>query len=312
MAYQTGTVASPAALKSVIESFCTSNGWSLASDWLSKGSSHVKLTIETIERLSITGSNSADGLTGLCPYEKNIYILEADWPVSYYLFSHDTPETVACVLTYGSGFVQVLFFGSIVKIHTDAYVGGNFFFASRGGNDSRYLYAGGLADFIDTNLRTGGAGGAPATYENSILFALPYTTFTPTRPGLYREIDSVGWGDPAATYDQVTVVTVTDYAVSQLFRSPNIWNNQALLVPIHLTQLALSGLSMYLGYIDHIRYIRVDNYELGDIVTLGTDKWKVFPCVKKDSVNRNGGVYGVGWNNNQSGTVGYAIRYDGP
>ncbi|WP_020160512.1 hypothetical protein [Methylobacter marinus] len=304
MAYQTGTVASPAALKSVIESFCTNNGFGLTANWLSKGQSNVTLTVDGTKGLHITGANSADGTVELCPFSKQIYIVDASWPVTYYLFYSANPDQVVCVLQYDTNKIQTIMFGEIVKIHSSAFVGGNWFFASRGGS-SASIGEPVFVSITDAEILSG-----VTTLYGSFQFrgdiAIPFSTgvggWTYKTTGLHAKIDGSVWDST----DKLKV-TPTDYTVSSLFRSPNAWNNQALLVPIHLQFAMADNFKAYLGYVEHIRYIRIDNYEIGDIVTLGTDRWKVFPWIAKNAAARNASVAAT-----DSGTVGFAVRYDGP
>jgi hypothetical protein len=52
----------------------------------------------------------------------------------------------------------------------------------------------------------------------------------------------------------------------------------------------------------HARFVSIANLDDQQIITLGTDKWKVYPWM------RRGAAYdGL----NSSGNCGHAIRYDG-
>ena len=57
----------------------------------------------------------------------------------------------------------------------------------------------------------------------------------------------------------------------------------------------------------HCRFLRIDNYQPGDIIPLGPDRWKVAPWYRKNTAQRDGGS-----NIQHTGTFGWAIRYDGP
>ena len=55
------------------------------------------------------------------------------------------------------------------------------------------------------------------------------------------------------------------------------------------------------------RYMRIGNNDPEQVITLGPDRWKVFPFLRKNaSVPDGGSVI------DHSGTFGWAIRYDGP
>lgn len=57
------------------------------------------------------------------------------------------------------------------------------------------------------------------------------------------------------------------------------------------------------------RFLNIANYEPGQIITLGADKWKVYPFAKKNAsgMTSEGQYYTA-----DSGRHGWAIRYDGP
>lgn len=54
------------------------------------------------------------------------------------------------------------------------------------------------------------------------------------------------------------------------------------------------------------RFVRIDNYEPEQVITLGHDKWMIFPFFKKSVHQRSGGAYLT-----HTGTFGWAIRYEG-
>jgi hypothetical protein len=61
------------------------------------------------------------------------------------------------------------------------------------------------------------------------------------------------------------------------------------------------------------RLLRIDNITPGDILTIGTDKWKAYPWYRKNVSARDGsGNQGSAYNINHTGTFGWAIRYEGP
>ena len=39
-----------------------------------------------------------------------------------------------------------------------------------------------------------------------------------------------------------------------------------------------------------MRYCRIDNYENGDIITLGEDRWMLLPIYKRDDAEKLGGI----------------------
>lgn len=57
---------------------------------------------------------------------------------------------------------------------------------------------------------------------------------------------------------------------------------------------------------ENARFLRIDNHEPEQILTLGHERWMIFPFCRKDVKNRNGGL-----NIYHTGTFGWAIRYEG-
>lgn len=84
------------------------------------------------------------------------------------------------------------------------------------------------------------------------------------------------------------------------------WNQDAVLLPIRpITELD-ENKNAIIGELAHARYLRIDNYAPGQIITLGQDKWRVYPWYHKNSAERDGGA-----DVNHTGTFGVALRYDG-
>lgn len=88
---------------------------------------------------------------------------------------------------------------------------------------------------------------------------------------------------------------------------PSVWNSEAVLLPIKAFIGRPSAKTSLGADMEFARRLRIDNLTPGDILVLGSDKWKIYPWYRKDVANRNGGIYA-----NHSGTFGWAIRYQGP
>ena len=90
--------------------------------------------------------------------------------------------------------------------------------------------------------------------------------------------------------------------------NPNNWNEQTILVPILPLMSRADDKASILGNTVHSRLTNVRNHNIGDIITLGADKWMVFPHLIKGTANLRG--YSDSTNGN-SGLLGFAIKYDG-
>jgi hypothetical protein len=214
--------------------------------------------------------------------------------------------------------MQYLMFGDIVKVNNSAYVGGNWYWGSRGDCSLLSSYPH-MYDFTTSVVRSNNqysmTSGAVAPFMQGY-----WTTMAAVGSYIHAEIDGSVWKSSPDSSIDTNNVLISPSTICSFFRGLNTWNSQAILTPIHLDALGSSSLWQYLGYIEHIRFIRIDNYNLGDIITIGSDRWKVFPCVYKDTVARNTPPYQTSYPANpyyyiglkSSGTLGFAIRYDGP
>ena len=318
MPYYTGVVTTPANLKTLIETHAIANGWTLsAQDYLYKGKSYIKLHSADTNFLKITGANSADGTTSPAGFNRAICIKTAWWPVTYYISIHTNPDIVICTLVYDTDRIQVILFGDIVKVNESAYTGGNFFWAT-GGDQSLAVQTNSEIKIEDDYLGTlndNAFQNVTSYFYNNYYGNIPFITIITYNDALYSnvgfhaEIDGNIW-DNNTNLLGYNRVTWTDTTKSSLYRGPSSWNGQTNLVPMELQMAMGSNLYAYLGYIEHMRFVRVDNYQIGDIITIATDKWKVFPWKRKNVTYRNGG--GAGVVTAHSGTVGFAVKYDGP
>ncbi|MCL2076648.1 MAG: hypothetical protein FWH15_09505 [Betaproteobacteria bacterium] len=91
-----------------------------------------------------------------------------------------------------------------------------------------------------------------------------------------------------------------------LSAQPSAWNEGAALLPIRAYIPRPQGFMSLVAELRHARNVRVDYLDPKAVYSLSTDKWKIFPWVKKEVTARDGGS-----NINHSGTLGVAIRYDG-
>lgn len=97
-----------------------------------------------------------------------------------------------------------------------------------------------------------------------------------------------------------------------LNRQPNNYNGEAILLPITPAVYHKdSSNRVIVGDLKYARYTRIDNYEPGQIITLGDTQYKVYPWLKKNSSVRNGENYNYDVTTVQhSGTFGVAIVYE--
>lgn len=316
MAYSTGTANDAPALKAAIETFAQANGWTLTGGTLSKSASYIQLTTTGTDSVIVWGSNEPTFTTGKAPEGARLY--HATWPVTYHLFAHG--NDVYCVASPDNAYFAYLAWGELTKYGT--WAGGNWFGASM----NRVPYAGGTAGltppkvfaFPTANPLPGDIGYIyseqyhPSGHAGGgALFCTGYS-YLPTYPKyghsyLHAEIDGTVWRSQFGASAE-SVLGHFQAVTSLLLRQPNVWNGQAVLVPYYVWMPRPASMSSIVGEVPYIRSLRIDNLSPGDIITLGADKWKVFPWVQKDAADRNNTAQTDG----KSGTFGWAIKYDGP
>jgi len=96
--------------------------------------------------------------------------------------------------------------------------------------------------------------------------------------------------------------------------NPNAFNGQTVLTPFIPFLSGSDGYFIPLGRIGHVRFVKLTNYDPGDVITIGPDKWKVFPWSIKDTTKPDGER--LPFYNSSSlpstGVLGIAVKYDGP
>ncbi len=121
---------------------------------------------------------------------------------------------------------------------------------------------------------------------------------------VHSDLDSQGWW-----FDQSagTVQAGVKLSAPLLALLPNSWNNEAVLLPLRAYKARPSSKISLIADLANARLTRVDNYTPGEIIAIGSDRWKIYPWFRKDSGARDGGVELA-----HTGTFGWAIRYEGP
>ncbi|GHT89933.1 hypothetical protein FACS1894101_1550 [Betaproteobacteria bacterium] len=97
------------------------------------------------------------------------------------------------------------------------------------------------------------------------------------------------------------------YQSNLLNCSPNAWNSEAVLLPLRAFSSRPEGRLSLAVDLQNARTLRVDNYTPGQVITLGSEQWMVFPWYLKNTAARDAGV-----DLDHTGTFGWAIRYEGP
>lgn len=319
MAFYTGSANSFGDLQSALFSACAANGYSNNGVLLTKGSLALSCTVSSTESdtlgkgLILQGGTGASGgaLVNPSPITPRLgtphrLVEPIAWPVEYDIHVHDEPDECYLVIRFNVDVFLFLAFG-LSKVPGLPGTGLWLSASCRAGMGSS-AGAGGI--YISPV-----AGGTPwgsATMESGSSGALFWDT-QPTSLGAYNQdtiqsgFDGQLWaGIPTASENQT--FNAVRYAAPHIERSPSAWNSEGILLPIQGYVRRSPQKVSLAADLEHARYIRVDNYNPGDLITLGGDRWKVYPFYRKNSAVRDGGSF----NMNHTGTMGWAVRYDGP
>jgi len=299
MAFQTGSANSAADLLTAIQGFCVSNGWTLSGSVLSKGNGYTQLTVAA-DGLSVLGGTGVDGannLTGAGPtavtFNTPANNTPLVYPVKYFL--HVFANEVYALINWSVNAYTFLSFGC------SPFPGlpgtGGWYCSSYAGNRPTNLSWGG--DFYT---------GAPVDYNGSNATGLfwSYGNGSAGNGFVHHGLDGVTWSATKSGIGQAPSASAKTaaFAGPLMQQGINQWNAQAPLIPVHVYIDRGSSKLSIIASLLHVRYINMGNLAPEQIVTLGGDRWKVYPFFRK------GSVYAP--NGSDSGWMAIAVRYDGP
>jgi len=321
MAYYTGAANNFGDLQTALLTACTANGWTLADGILSKGLAFVRpyisstLTITEGPGLLIEGGTGKSGstLSGAAAIKPRLGVPGASvlyapivWPATYHLLVFTDPVEVYLVLNFNVMYHYWLAFG----VSNTPGLSGTGLWLS--GSTSRGYRTSPAASNGFAITPTSGRYGFSMDSVPANISAAPFWS-TESGAGdnahpdtIHTGLDGTGWSTGADGREQGSFNAILA-AGPLVGRSPSRWNSDSPLIPIkgYLGRPS-SKFSLVLD-LQNARYIRLDTYEPGDLITLGEDRWKVFPFYLKNSGLPDGGQ-GIA----HTGTFGWAIRYTGP
>lgn len=297
--YYTGSVTSYSDLLTVLVTYCTSHGWSYSGGILSKGAAFLALKLggsgNAGEGLMVQGGTGQSGSTLLNPSPNHARIGRPStgtvwdvvgWPATYHIHIGTDTNEVYVLLNTNITTYYYLAFG--VSNHP-GLTGTGLWLTGNVGE-----YPGG------SGVQISHLGG---TMDNSRSCCGPFWAATPTAWQYLSEtmhIEPGVWSN-STSGQQIAGIEMLSPLVGL---SPNNWNGESVLLPMRVFRRMGSNKYGLLADIVHARYVRLNNLEPGQIVTLGHEQWKVYPFYKKNSAAPDGGS-----NINHTGTFGWAIRY---
>lgn len=315
MAYITGSATSYDDLRTALLAACVDAGWSLADGILSWGAAaHVRPYVSASTTLAEgpglilecgTGK-SGSALTDTCtarprlgrPAANANYVVPA-FPVVYHLF------------TFGSE-VMLLMEHDVKKYYYLAFgvsdipgVAGSGLWAATTAAQRYPASLGGAR--IGAELGLGGVansyGSSAGPWWSTVATAISDSANIISVAGSWLVANSLS----SATEGRCNAIEGLAPLLGLL---PSAWSQEAILLPIRVLQTLAGNKNRVIAEVRNARYTRLDSYEPGQVITLGTERWMVFPFYAKNSAVRDGVAAAGGADH--TGTFGWAIRYEGP
>lgn len=301
MAFYNGSCNDVNQLLTAVNNACTANGWILSDGILSKQNCFVQLyTSGSILYLMGGDGQKGSSLTD-SPKLSDGRLLAANlggvtYPLTYNI--HVMDKEVYLFVNYNVDFWSYLAFGqSGVKglPGTGNWYGGLYplsVYGKKGNGHANCL----LFSAFDSS-------GSIFNSEQGISWFF------------HHGLDGYPWsisGNQVGNINNTTWASLPSQAAATkiieplLIRQPNSWNNEAILLNISPAIYRPEGWLSVVGDLKHARYIRNTYYNDGQIITLGQDKWRVYPCIRKNTTSPE-----PNYTNDHSGTYALAIRYEG-
>lgn len=284
MAYYTGQASNFDDLLSALVTSCQTQGWVYSAGILSKNNVYFKLSSHETDGIYLSASDTVNSselvdseVVRLGRY--GAFNTQPTFPMDWELHIHSEPDEVYFLTKFSINKYYYLAFGVDVGFWLAACCG------------SHVGYHEGNGASISSNsqdLSNGRTQNCGFFWGNNGI-----------RPELRNSayFSNGQWRYPQASKSIDNLLSIL----------PNQFNQESILLPVQVYEEVASNKSRFIHNFEHVRLLRIDNYEPEQIITLGHERWKIYPFYQKNSAQRQGGG-GI----QHSGTFGWAIRYDGP
>lgn len=311
MAYITGSATNFADMKTAIYNAAVAAGYTLSNDIISKNGCFFKLATTTQNIILSAGTGqSGSTLTDACAQTVKIFQPTnaaaniISFPVSYEIHSFTNPDELYFIIKYNSDFYQQLSFG---KSNIPGIGGtGAWFSGSSGGTVSETSSASsGMSGSVTS---TGWGAGYPnlTPYIAGFPFCWSSTfSISFNNSFVHSNLDGIGWHINGGTTQGYIVGP--NYCASLIASLPNLYNQATILIPVKCVVARASGGRTIVAQPANIRHCRIDNNVPGEIITFGSEQWKLYPIYRKNNSRRNlSSAY-----DKDSGSLGMAVKYQG-
>ncbi|EMO3657010.1 TPA: hypothetical protein ACUL4Z_000839 [Pseudomonas aeruginosa] len=295
MAYYSGGAVDMTAVRAALIAACTAEGWTWDSgnEVLYKAGVYFHMPVVSgflrLQGRTALTTGAAPELVKIGPFTTSQSGFPVfTWPVAYEVFVFD--QEVYLVINYSVDTYQWLAFG---KSSVAGLPGTGAWFAGTSHGTST-SHTNGVAI-------SASAGGGLGYFCPGILWA---SNSLGENYFVHSDLDGGGWSAVISVGSLVGAGALAPL-VALL---PNSWNSEAVLLPVRAYKYRSSSKTSLTADLVHCRITRNDNLEPGELISLGADRWKVFPCFRKNAADRNSS----NTPRIASGTFAMAIRYEGP
>lgn len=332
MAFITGTANNADEILIALKNSCTANGWVLTNGILSKGDCYVKAFINdnTVALLAGTGQNGSDltnAPTLIYEYGSSYYIpgyphlwvslagidMAISYPVIYSIHIMDNPKEVYLFINHNIDSWSYIAFGQSPIEHlpgTGVWYGGTGIGESS--LESYWVWNEGEAGHINAALFSyiSSAGyllrdkPTVKSFFHHGISDIPYEWSLTGVEGVGSYSSDISYWHELPTQANATLTLEPLMA-----REPSVWNSSSTLYPIQPSVYRPDYRRSIVGSLGHARYARIDYIDPGQIVTLGNERWRFYPWLKKNIADRD--MKTIPYDKRHTGTYGVAIRYDG-
>lgn len=309
MTYYTGQCSSYQHLADILVEKCQQHGWTWQDSILNKDGMYIHVQVNQKQPTTyyqdgvgiiLTGATGKQDSTLVNPSATKVRLGSTSYSISkfivfpaiYHLFVFE--YEIYLLMKFDTNKFYYLMFGrSLLLQNTQA--NGLFISATA----CLYCYDNRNPEHIYITLTGGGAGGtrnqsAVAPFWNRNDFSDNWSNSV-----ICHGIDNALWSSGKSRA----------YAIFEplISRLPTVNFSDSPLLPYNIYLQRPQNKISLIAQLEHARFVRIDNYEPEQVITLGHEKWMVFPFFQKNTQQRDaGGVTEI-----HTGTLGWAIRYDG-
>lgn len=293
MPYYSGQVSNFVNLHAALVAAAQTEGWtwSAANNTLEKNGVAFEVIVNTTVNLrfrlgeSVNGSGVLQNPMPAGQYYGHYngtgdYLIT--WPIDYKLFFKG--DSIVVSINYNTFMWQHVVIGRGRNLGVAGNC--NFMFGTSG-----VALNTGSTNFPPFDYRSGYYTGALLAKEPAAFYGL--TTISNDYVG------GVGTGGPITYNRKCELMNNTSYQPSRV-------NGQVVLLPIQIAAQRPSSTYSYIAELPDIRVTRNTNFNDGDIMVLGPDRWMILPWFRRNVQTPNGS------SSQHSGTHAIAIPYDGP